>query len=225
MRTLASKLALSVFCLAAVSFVSPAHAATYFTLATTGGTINPGIYVGFNPQPDPPGTPPTTLLLNDSFFPLLTYVPPGPCTQESSCSAGLVLSFTGIGSPTLNPPPDPEKISNNADLNFPISYYQTGFNFSTSGHDFSVTLDIYGPTSLTDWTSFNPQPDPPGDGFAYQFSFLSDPAVGLSITEDGTNLNFAETPLPPSLPLLFSGIGTLGLLGWRRKNKAAAVAG
>jgi hypothetical protein len=32
------------------------------------------------------------------------------------------------------------------------------------------------------------------------------------------------TPLPAALPLFATGIGGLGLLGWRRKRKAQAVA-
>jgi hypothetical protein len=34
----------------------------------------------------------------------------------------------------------------------------------------------------------------------------------------------APTPLPTALPLFVTGLGALGLLGWRRKKKAAAVA-
>jgi hypothetical protein len=33
----------------------------------------------------------------------------------------------------------------------------------------------------------------------------------------------AETPLPAALPLFASGLGALGLLGWRRKRKNAAA--
>ena len=33
-----------------------------------------------------------------------------------------------------------------------------------------------------------------------------------------------QTPLPAALPLFATGLGALGLLGWRRKRKAAAVA-
>jgi hypothetical protein len=34
----------------------------------------------------------------------------------------------------------------------------------------------------------------------------------------------ATTPLPAALPLFASGLGALGLLGWRRKRKAQAAA-
>jgi hypothetical protein len=32
----------------------------------------------------------------------------------------------------------------------------------------------------------------------------------------------SETPLPAALPLFATGLGALGLLGWRRKRKAQA---
>jgi hypothetical protein len=47
------------------------------------------------------------------------------------------------------------------------------------------------------------------------------------VATNGTNLAFtgvAETPLPAALPLFATGLGGLGLLGWRRKKKAAALA-
>jgi hypothetical protein len=36
--------------------------------------------------------------------------------------------------------------------------------------------------------------------------------------------SIATTPLPGALPLFATGLGALGLLGWRRKRKAAALA-
>lgn len=41
---------------------------------------------------------------------------------------------------------------------------------------------------------------------------------------NGTHLTFtaiAETPLPAALPLFATGLGALGLFGWRRKRKAS----
>lgn len=39
-----------------------------------------------------------------------------------------------------------------------------------------------------------------------------------------TLLDTGTTPLPAALPLFASGLGGLGLLGWRRKKKAQAIA-
>ena len=33
------------------------------------------------------------------------------------------------------------------------------------------------------------------------------------------NINVAETPLPAALPLFATGLGALGLFGWRRKRR------
>ena len=51
-----------------------------------------------------------------------------------------------------------------------------------------------------------------------------------SSEESSTDFNAAfsldgvETPLPGALPLFATGLGVLGLLGWRRKRKAQAAA-
>jgi hypothetical protein len=36
--------------------------------------------------------------------------------------------------------------------------------------------------------------------------------------------SIAEVPLPAAFPLFATGLGAFGLLGWRRKKKAAAIA-
>jgi len=38
------------------------------------------------------------------------------------------------------------------------------------------------------------------------------------------DISIATTPIPEALPLFATGLGFLGLLGWRRKKKAAALA-
>jgi hypothetical protein len=37
-------------------------------------------------------------------------------------------------------------------------------------------------------------------------------------------LEIGTTPIPAALPLFATGLGAMGLLGWRRKRKAQAVA-
>jgi len=51
--------------------------------------------------------------------------------------------------------------------------------------------------------------------------------AGFSALADGgipraDNFGIPETPLPATLPLFATGLGALGLLGWRRKRKQAA---
>jgi hypothetical protein len=54
-------------------------------------------------------------------------------------------------------------------------------------------------------------------------SSTSPPLLDLAqVTEDPGE--WSVTPLPAALPLFASGLGALGLLGWRRKRKAAALA-
>jgi hypothetical protein len=45
-----------------------------------------------------------------------------------------------------------------------------------------------------------------------------------SFPGDTITLEFAATPLPATLPLFVTGLGVMGLLGWRRKRKAQAAA-
>jgi hypothetical protein len=70
---------------------------------------------------------------------------------------------------------------------------------------------------------------------AYRFnlnynSSLSSPGINVqhfNVRTDGTFTTGAavpEIPLPAALPLFATGIGGLGLLGWRRKRRAKAVA-
>ena len=58
-------------------------------------------------------------------------------------------------------------------------------------------------------------------GFVSNFSGLGAPdlLIGITLVRTGS----AATPLPGALPLFASGLGALGLLGWRRKRKNAAA--
>ena len=80
-------------------------------------------------------------------------------------------------------------------------------------------------TALTSSNSFTGAPtgfniaftDVPTSGGLLSFTDLSDLILSASSTGN-------ETPLPAALPLFATGLGALGLLGWRRKRKAQATA-
>ena len=48
--------------------------------------------------------------------------------------------------------------------------------------------------------------------------------AGIDVEYDFTTTAVSGTPLPAALPLFATGLGALGLFGWRRKRKAAALA-
>jgi hypothetical protein len=64
-------------------------------------------------------------------------------------------------------------------------------------------------------------PDPHGIG---QANSGSDGASTGTITSTTGSWSVATTPLPAALPLFATGLGTMGLFGWRRKRKNAAAA-
>jgi hypothetical protein len=53
----------------------------------------------------------------------------------------------------------------------------------------------------------------------YVWTWGSDPDQSFTL-----DVGVAATPLPTALPLFGGGLGAIGLLGWRRKRKAQAVA-
>ena len=77
-----------------------------------------------------------------------------------------------------------------------------------------------------------------GPSAAYTLYSDSDPLLGAgnyiistylavgNVTDPNFQVNFSlsQTPLPAALPLFASGLGAMGLLGWRKRRKAAAVA-
>ena len=62
-----------------------------------------------------------------------------------------------------------------------------------------------------------------GFGFDNIESWFPSGTFYASKNQNTASWSVAKTPLPAALPLFASGLGALGLLGWRRKRKAAAI--
>ncbi len=90
-------------------------------------------------------------------------------------------------------------INNNGQV---VGYYSDGahsFRFLYSGGVYTTLLD-------------------PGNPDAYAYGINDNgQIVGVAF-----NPYFGATPLPATLPLFATGLGALGLLGWRRKRKGTA---
>lgn len=172
------------------------------TTLTSDGLLLPAVLVEFNPQPDPPGTPPTFLSLTDPTKAMFTNTSTGPYA--------FVMSFLNLlpdGCDTTIPVP-------NSDGN--TSFSCTG----TLGDEADVTVDVLltvaGPLDRTSWSSFNPQPDPPGAVTGDTMTFQADPSVTVSINVDDTPLDFS-VPEPGTLSLF--GTALVGLAAWRRRQR------
>jgi hypothetical protein len=87
----------------------------------------------------------------------------------------------------------------------------TLFQASSFTNSFPETLTVS--ASIDPMMSLDPLLNPGLDLSQFSFEFSS----GLFPTA-------GDTPLPAALPLFTSGLGGLGLLGWRRKRKALAAA-
>ena len=78
---------------------------------------------------------------------------------------------------------------------------------------------VYNDARLGDFAGFQ-RVYSSGSNFSGQNSFSSD---GWGLVT-GFETEAATTPLPAALPLFASGLGVIGLLGWRRKRKRGAEA-
>jgi PEP-CTERM motif len=185
------------------------------------GPVNPGVLVGFNPQPDPPGD------VGGRTMADLTNPGDPSFVQPGSGVFTILFGLTGPGGSPFSfilPGSGPMKLGNTGLYSF----------LATDGSSaFQVSFDISGFTG--GWNGFNPQPDPPGD-FANSFegfSFFSapvevDPKLGVTLVEgtldngnfipDAGAKSFALVPEPASLAVL--GFSFAGLVAVRRRRAA-----
>ncbi|MGH9562044.1 MAG: PEP-CTERM sorting domain-containing protein [Terracidiphilus sp.] len=118
----------------------------------------------------------------------------------------------------------------------PISFAEffatpdAGFGFGGSGPDgvggeldVMLTFSLTGPLTDSELSIPNTFAIAPGSGSARVYDSSTGRLFGANVT-GGSLMSVPSTPLPAALPLFASGLGALGLLGWRRKRKAAALA-
>jgi hypothetical protein len=106
------------------------------------------------------------------------------------------IGTTFMGPPVVTPPTESYTSVANLDIH--------GLAFETNAGVFIIASQVQPNSTLLPTGNFYSQV-PAGGGFG----------VGL--------FNLSEIPVPAALPLFATGIGGLGLLGWRRKRKAQAV--
>ena len=180
-----------------------------FALVSHGGVVNPGVLVGFNPQPEPPGKGLTVLDLTNPFAPQLD----NPATDPGF---SFLFALTGLGDAMI-----PLPVAPNTDG-------RTRFRQEIGGHLLDVSL-VFGPGPVdpSSWVAFNPQPDPPGDVWGASFLFLGreDPFAGFTVSIDGTPLSFTladGVPEPAGWALMIAGFGLVGATLRARRPTAQA---
>ena len=184
-----------------------------FEFLTSGGVVNPGVLVGFNPQPDPPGLPTARGDLRDPASPIFDQT-----SQATTYLVTVSLLLPGTPSlllPAVNPPDRNGRVQVTCDGSVAQA---------CDGSVFQVSL-AFPAGGVTSWSSFNPQPDPPGIYFSYLATFIEPPTFALSITENNSALSFVAAPVPEPATwgLMAVGFVSLGALAMRRRVKAEAA--
>jgi len=220
------KFLLLIWAFSACAFGAVVQAPVFpFALQTSGGpVVNPGVLVGFNPQPDPPAVRKAIDLSDPTLPSVLTGLGDTRDLQflfalQAPLTTGSHWSFV------LASPPDPENVAFDVKFGDFTMFHVTGRAAISDGG----RLD---PASLV---GFNPQPDPPGfQSFGVALSFLPPaPALVAGVGDvapfatlafrmsdaDGNVYSFAPVPEPATAAMLLAGIG--GVVAWRARRRAA----
>jgi hypothetical protein len=123
-------------------------------------------------------------------------------------------------------------------LNFRLVIEQDGIDYVTAQTIPGSDPGIWHNLSLSDLLASNfssvnfatgvggsAHPNFAGDQILFGVEALASLSGGqtIAVTFDNIDITVSQTPLPAALPLFASGLGALGLLGWRRKRKASAA--
>jgi hypothetical protein len=113
-------------------------------------------------------------------------------------------------------------------LKYPASFYGADANFSPSGGAGNNIVDLHisatgltAATFVADLLNPNMGSNPASPPALFAADVLNTNNGNTGIIDFGAP---HAVPLPAALPLFATGIGGLGLLGWRRKRKAQAFA-
>jgi hypothetical protein len=194
----------------APNYTFPDGSAGFELVGQGAGPINPILLVGFNPQPDPPGVPPTTVDLSN---------PTAPRLFNPSLTQDFALEFDlqGLGDGTIPTPPAPN------------SDGITRIEQVLGNNIIDITLQVGPGPQDGSWQGFNPQPIPPGDVMGVDMTFPAglDPFASFSVTINGDAVSFSMAPggvpEPESWALMILGFaGAGGLLRARRRIAALA---
>jgi len=180
-----------------------ADGSTGYRFTTAGGLTNPGVIVGFNPQPDPPG------FVGDQL--LSTGLTTSISTPANAGGYSFDMAFLGLGTRALPLPGAPSTDG------------ITTESFQIGSSVFDVVMTFQGPGSAINWAAFNPQPDPPGVWFGAQFGYpvVTDPTASFRVYENGAPLSLSlAVPEPTPWVLLIVGVGAVGAQARRRRMTA-----
>lgn len=98
-----------------------------------------------------------------------------------------------------------------------------GFSTDASGNIVTWIVLMNEPFSLLNYEIYTEKPNPT-DAFSSDGGYYATTNEGYVLGNPSMWTAMSQTPIPAALPLFASGLGAIGLLGWRRKRKAAALA-
>jgi len=144
----------------------------------------------------------------------------GSVTGTFTYDSGSITNFSFVLPPSLpNPVSGSTRTLDTSDgTEGDLGPNQFRFYAGLFANPYFTLMDLYF-TSVAGVLQF----DPTSGGIVQRSNVTGNP-VFFGLFADGAASPVNATPLPAALPLFASGIGALGLFGWRRRRKAALAA-
>ncbi len=206
---------------------------TYYTVGTSNNYTIPQLYVSMSTTGDAGASAEFKLVYNIEFL--------GPSGGTTSITVG---AYAEASSPGAVPGVSGNSGAAAAYMTISNEYGQlasvSAFSQRPNGGRYETTFDQT--VTFQNNSVYTVLMDANADADAYQdisgqsiSDALIDPYFDLSNLPNGVTFlesdgignslpNVAATPIPATLPLFATGLGALGLFGWRRKRKNAATA-